>query len=108
MIADPPPATAAGAYGLRAPTEADLVALLARTAGCDARGAVAQARRDAYVPAGPLSLDQLEAVARAVVTAGEFPTTVSARSFLIRLFSYRALAARSAPPQAATTRPAVR
>jgi hypothetical protein len=94
-----PRPSAAAAYGLAAPTEADLVALLSKTAGADAAGVVRQARSAAGVPpAGPLSLDALEKVTRAVVAAGAFPTTVSARSFLVRLGSFRALAHKGAPP----------
>ena len=89
---------AAASYGLGAPTEADLVAVLSKTAGSDASAAVRQARAAAQVPAGPLSLDALERVVRAIVAAGTFPTTVTARSFLIRIGSYRALSQRNAPP----------
>jgi hypothetical protein len=92
-----PRPSAAAAYGLAAPTEADLVALLSKTAGADAAGVVRQARSAAGVPPGPLSLDALEKVTRAVVAAGAFPTTVSARSFLVRLGSFRALAHKGAP-----------
>ena len=99
------PTSAAAAYGLGAPTESDLVALLTKTAGADAAAVVQQARGAAQVAPGPLSLDALEKVTRAVVAAGQFPTTVSARSFLVRLGSFRALSQRNAPPST-TLRPA--
>jgi hypothetical protein len=96
MAAVPPP-HAAAAYRLESPTEADLLALLTKTAGVDASEVLRRARADAHVPPGPLSLDGLERVARAVVAAGVFPTTISARSFLVRLGSFRALSQKSAP-----------
>ena len=95
------PSTAAAAYGLGTPTEADLVVLLTKTAGVDATGVVQRARAAAHVPAGSLSVDALEKVCRAIIAAGEFPTTISARSFLVRLGSFRALNAKSAPATAA-------
>ena len=97
MAAVPPP-NAAASYALDAPTEAHLTALLSKTAGQDVSAVLRQARAAAQVPPGPLSLDALERVARAIVEIGAFPTTVSARSFIIRIGSYRTLARRSAPP----------
>jgi hypothetical protein len=91
------PASAAAAYRLGAPTESDLVTLRTKTAGQDAAAVVRQARAAAQVAPGPLSLDALEKVTRAVVAAGQFPTTVSARSFRIRLGSFRSPSQRTAP-----------